>query len=158
MIRRIKAEDREPVKNILIETGVFNDEEVGTALELIDIALNDPDQKDYHIFVYEDAERVLGYHCTGRRPLTDGVYDMYWIASSPSAGRKGIGRELLEHAENFVKESKGRWLIAETSSKRDYVAARSFYEKNNFELLAEIKDFYSIGDNLLIFGKIYLTT
>jgi aminoglycoside 6'-N-acetyltransferase I len=158
MIRWIKAKDREPLNKLLKETKAFKEEEIDVAMELIDIAINNPDQKDYHIFVYEDEKKVLGYHCTGKRPLTDGVFDMYWIAVSPSSGKKGIGRALLQHAEDFVKENNGRWLIAETSSKQEYIAARSFYEKNNFQLLAEIKDFYSVGDNLLIFGKLYTTS
>ena len=41
----------------------------------------------------------LGYHCTGKRPLTDAVYDMYWIVADPESQIKGIGTKFVEHAE-----------------------------------------------------------
>ena len=95
----------------------------------------------------------MGYHCTGRRPLTDGVYDLYWIVADPDSPIKGIGKSLLEHAENFVNENNGRWFLAETSSKESYSKTRNFYLRNNFSIVAQINDFYEVGDHLIVFGK-----
>jgi aminoglycoside 6'-N-acetyltransferase I len=80
---------------------------------------------------------------------------LYWIASDPEANVKGIGKSLLEHAEAFVIENKGRWLLAETSSKESYLRTRNFYLRNNFSIVAQIENFYSIGDHLIVFGKYY---
>jgi aminoglycoside 6'-N-acetyltransferase I len=153
VIRRLKSFDREALESILKRTKQFKAEEVNVALELIDIALNFPAQTDYHIFVYEDQEKVLGYHCTGRRPMTDAVYDMYWIVVDPDTSGKGVGKKLLQHATEFVKELNGRWLLAETSSKETYEKTKLFYMNNNFKVIAQIDDFYSEGDSLLVFGK-----
>ncbi|MCA2004620.1 MAG: GNAT family N-acetyltransferase [Ignavibacterium sp.] len=155
MIRSIKPSDVTELEKLLKKIPNFNDEEVKVAMELIDITVNNPSQTDYNIFVYEEDGRILGYHCTGKRPLTDAVYDLYWIVADPEHSGKGIGKNLLEHAENFVKEKKGRWLLAETSSKESYLSTQSFYFRNNFSIISEIKDFYSVGDNLLIFGKYF---
>lgn len=155
MIRSIKPSDVTELEKLLKKIPNFNEEEVKVAMELIDITVNNPSQTDYNIFVYEEDGRILGYHCTGRRPLTDAVYDLYWIVADPEHSGKGIGKNLLEHAENFVKEKKGRWLLAETSSKESYLSTQSFYFRNNFSIISEIKDFYSVGDNLLIFGKYF---
>jgi aminoglycoside 6'-N-acetyltransferase I len=155
MIRLIKPSDVSEIEKLLKKISNFNDEEFKVAMELVNIAANNPKQKDYNIFVYEEDGKILGYHCTGRRPLTDAVYDIYWIVSDPEKSGLGIGRKLLEHAENFVKENNGRWILIETSSREEYIATQKFYFRNNYSIVSEIKDFYSLGDNLLIFGKFF---
>jgi GNAT superfamily N-acetyltransferase len=155
MIRKIKQADAIEIENILKKIPIFNKEEVDVAMELVNIAATVPKQTDYNIFVYENHGTIFGYHCTGKRPLTDAVYDLYWIVSDPESGIKGIGKELLDHAEKFVKENKGRWLLAETSSKDSYLKTRNFYLRNNYSIIAEIKDFYRVGDSLMIFGKYF---
>jgi ribosomal protein S18 acetylase RimI-like enzyme len=155
MIRKIKQADAIEIENILKKIPIFNKEEVDVAMELVNIAVTVPKQTDYNIFVYESNGTILGYHCTGKRPLTDAVYDLYWIVSDPLSGIKGIGKELLDHAEKFVTENNGRWLLAETSSKNSYLKTRNFYLRNNYSIIAEIKDFYRVGDSLMIFGKYF---
>ena len=155
MIRKLKQADVKELENILNKIPQFNENEVEVAMELINIAASNPDQTDYNIFVYEKDGTVLGYHCTGKRPLTDGVYDLYWIVSDPESGKKGIGKDLLDHAEKFVKENNGRWILAETSSKESYSRTRNFYLRNNYSIIAEINDFYKVGDSLMVFGKYF---
>jgi aminoglycoside 6'-N-acetyltransferase I len=135
----------------------FKKEDVDVALELIDIALTKPDQDDYHIFVFEEDNKILGYHCTGKRPITDAVYDLYWIVVHPQSAGKGIGTKLLDHCEKFVRDRNGRWILAETSSKETYEATRLFYIRNDFNEIARIDDFYSLGEALVVFGKYLLT-
>lgn len=156
MIRRIKPSDRQPLENILRSVNQFHEGDIEVALELIDIAINIPAQTDYHLFVYEEDGVIHGYHCTGKRPITDAVYDLYWIVVDANTSRKGIGSELLKHAEDFVKQNNGRWLLAETSSKDSYDKTRRFYFKNEYTILAEINDFYSVGEALVIYGKYFL--
>ncbi|OGU36760.1 MAG: hypothetical protein A2068_06590 [Ignavibacteria bacterium GWB2_35_6b] len=75
------------------------------------------------------------------------------MAVKPGIQNKGIGKILLEHAENFAKEKNGRLILAETSSREGYTGTRNFYIRNNYEVLSRIKDFYSVGDDLVMFGK-----
>jgi GNAT superfamily N-acetyltransferase len=155
MIRRLKQADVDQLEKMLRKISAFSEKEVEVALELINITAFNAEQTDYNVFVYEDGGKIIGYHCTGKRPLTDAVFDLYWIVADPSAGKKGIGKNLIEHAEKFVNESKGRWLLAETSSKESYAATRNFYLRNKYSIVSQINDFYSIGDNLLVFGKYF---
>jgi aminoglycoside 6'-N-acetyltransferase I len=143
------------IENILKSIPNFTENEISVAMELVNIAASNEQQMDYNIFVYEHGNKILGYHCTGKRPLTDGVFDLYWIVADPQSGIKGVGKKLLENAEEFVKSNRGRWLLAETSSKDNYSGTRNFYLRNNYSIIAEINDFYSVGDNLLIFGKYF---
>jgi GNAT superfamily N-acetyltransferase len=155
MIRKIKQADVGKIEKILNNISIFSEVEVKVGMELVNIAASDIEQTDYNVFVYDEDGKVLGYYCTGRRPLTDAVYDLYWIAVDPEIKKKGIGKELLQHAENFVLEKQGRWLLAETSSKKSYEKTRNFYLRNNFSVIAQINDFYAVGDSLIIFGKFF---
>ncbi len=155
MIRKLKPGDSKKLEEILKRISNFDQQEVEVAMELVNIAEQNPGQNDYNIYIYEKDGRVFGYHCTGKRPLTDAVFDMYWIVADPEATEKGIGKKLLEHAEEIVRQRKGRWLLAETSSKESYTRTRNFYLRNNYTIVAEINDFYSIGDNLIVFGKFF---
>lgn len=156
MIKKLRAKDREKIKNILFETNNFNEEEIRVALELIDIYINNKDQKDYEIFVdhnEEDESIVNGYVCVGQRPLTEGTYDLYWIAVNPSVQSRGIGSKLILFVENYIKSKNGRLILIETSGKDSYKKERSFYEKNAYSRFIEIEDFYSKNDSLVIYGK-----
>jgi aminoglycoside 6'-N-acetyltransferase I len=155
MIRKLKQDDVPLLKQMLDRIPNFAPLEVEIAMELISIAGFNQNQTDYNIFVYEAEGSILGYHCTGQRPLTDGTYDLYWIVADPQSPIKGIGKCLLDHAEDFVLKNNGRLILAETSSKDSYQKTRSFYLKNNYSVVAQIKDFYSVGDDLMVFGKYF---
>ena len=155
-IRPIKREDREPLRQLLLETQVFTPDEIEIALELIDLCLNNPDQEDYIIFICEAEGEVAGYYCIGPTPATEGTFDLYWIAVKPSTQGHGIGGKLNAHAENVVRNLGGRLMIAETSSLPRYDKTRRFYATHGYSELSRIRDFYRIGDDLIVFGK-YLT-
>ena len=141
---------------MLVETDVFTDEEIGIALELIDVVLERPEQPDYIIRVYEEAGEVLGYYCIGPTPATQSTFDLYWIATKPSGQRRGVGGALDEHAAALIRSKGGRLVIAETSSGSKYEKTRRFYLTRGYTELSRIRDYYRIGDDLVVYGK-YLT-
>jgi len=141
------------VKAIVNDTHNFTGEEKEIAYELIDESISDISEGDYKSFVFLDNENVLGFYCIGKRSLTNGVYDLYWIVVDKNYYNKGIGKKLLKHSEEYVSQNNGRLILAETSSKDSYFDTRKFYEKCNYHVLSEIKDFYSVGDNLIVYGK-----
>jgi len=155
LIRKLKTDDRNQIQRILTDTHHFNVEEIKVAMELIDIYLNDENQKDYIIYVYENDEfkKAEGYICYGRRPLTDWTYDLYWIAVDPNTHGKGIGSNLVKHMENDLKSGGGRIILIETSGKPEYENERRFYTKNGYEVQTAIKDFYRSGDDLFVYRK-----
>lgn len=154
MIRNLINTDREKIYNILVDTKNFYEDEIKIAMELIDVYIDNEEQKDYEIFVDENDENVLnGYVCIGPRPLTVGTYDLYWIAVNPNVQSRGIGSKLISHIENYLKEKAVRLILIETSGKLSYEKERKFYEKNLYDKFVEIKDFYNVGDSLVIYGK-----
>ncbi len=153
-IRPMEPADRPAVVEIVTAVGNFNPVEIDVALELIDIYLNNKDQKDYHVVVAADpAARVLGYTCWGPVPLAKGTYDLYWIATRPDAQGQGIGRMLMTYVEDRVRREKGRLLVLETSSKESYGSTVRFYRRLGYEEASRIRDYYDVGDDMLVFVK-----
>ncbi len=153
-IRTLQPNDRESIHQILVATEVFTDEEVQVALELVDTVLQNPHQQDYEIYTaVNDKQEVAGYYCVGPTPMTQGTYDLYWIAVSPSMQGHGIGKQLSDHAEARVRARGARLLIAHTSSLPKYDNTRMFYLRHSYNEVARIKEYYKPGDDLVIYGK-----
>ncbi|HWP46393.1 MAG TPA: GNAT family N-acetyltransferase [Candidatus Limnocylindrales bacterium] len=155
-IRKLLPKDRERLVNILEATGMFTPEEVMCALELIDIYLLHPEQKDYCIICVVDAEdQVMGYACFGPVPLTRGTYDLYWIVMDPAQQGLGLGSQLLKRVEEEISKKQARMLLIETSSQPKYTKTRNFYLKNGYVEVSRIRDFYSVGDDRVTYQKTF---
>jgi len=155
-IRSLSANDQSRIREIVTAAGNFSDQEIATAMELVDEALLKGEESGYIIVVAETPEHageIDGYACYGPTPLTEGVYDLYWIAVDPKAQGRGIGRILVEYVEKDTRSRGGRLLLIETSSRDEYQPTIGFYQRTNYELAARIKNFYGIGDDKLIFSK-----
>ncbi len=155
-IRRVEAKDRPRIEEIVNSSSNFNQEEVRTALELVDEALEKGEETGYIIKVIEltgSTSSVVGYACYGPTPLTQGVYDLYWIVIDQSLQGKGFGRLLIANVEQDVLLRGGRMLLIETSSQDSYAGTILFYQKRGYQEIARVRDFYRIGDDKLIFSK-----
>ncbi|MCJ7669347.1 MAG: GNAT family N-acetyltransferase [Dehalococcoidia bacterium] len=123
------------------------------AEELIDSYLEDPSSSGYHILVAEVDSTVTGYICYGPTPLTEGTWDLYWMAVSREKQGQGIGSALMKSAEKEIVRAKGRLAIIETSSTPAYEKTRHFHLSQGYEIVARIPDFYAPGDDKLILQK-----
>ena len=126
---------------------------MAVAEELIDSYLNDPSGSGYHILVADVDSTVTGYICYGPTPLTEGTWDIYWMAVTPEKQGRGIGSALMKSAEKAIVRAKGRLVIIETSSTPAYEKTRNFHLSQGYEIVARIPDFYAPGDDKLILQK-----
>lgn len=141
------------VLNALEAAGSFSLAEVDCALELLQIVLDQPEQQDYLVLVAESSAGAVGYILYGPVPLTDGTFDIYWIATDPQAHGAGFGRQLMEAAERDMRERGARMICLETSSKGNYSRTRSFYDNAGYRQESVIADFYAPGDDRITYAK-----
>jgi len=148
------APDRTAIAGIVSRVGNFNEAEIACALELVDIYLNDPLQKDYRVLVAETAGCGVGaYACWGPTPMTSGAFDVYWMATDPPMQGRGLGRALITDIERSAIAAGGRLVLIETSSKDSYAATVQFYRGLGYREEARIRDFYDVGDDRFVFVK-----
>jgi ribosomal protein S18 acetylase RimI-like enzyme len=161
LIRPITTADKDAVHNLLGRVAIFEPHEVQVAMELIGESLAGSPDYVIHVAENNDTEprttgvpaQIIGYVCHGHNPVTDALYDLYWIAVDPAMQGRGVGRALLTHAEACVRDTGGRGVVIDTSSRSEYAPARALYERSGYSLVAKIPDYYKLGDALLIYRK-----
>ena len=153
MLRNLQAGDLPELERILVATDAFTPAEVAVAMELLEIVINQPEQRDYEVAVAEALGKVAGYVLFGPVPATVGNFDLYWIAVDPAAQGTGVGQRLIESVEEEVRARDGRMVCLETSSQGGYSRTRSFYERAGYTLESRIRDFYKPGDDRLTYVK-----
>ncbi len=152
-MRKLISSDLLPLRQILVATESFTDGEVDCAVELLETVLNDPAQQDYQVIVTEHEGVVAGYVLFGPVPLTEGCYDLYWIATDPDLHGKGIGRQLMKEVERRLRVAGARLLCLETSSQGHYSRTRKFYQQAGYLEESCIRDFYRPGDDRITYVK-----
>lgn len=153
-IRPIIQKDRVTLQSMLVKVEVFTPEEIGVAMELIDIVLKDQDQKDYRIHCMVDGQdQPMGYICYGPTPMTQGTFDLYWIAVAPRVQGHGIGAGLLDFLEETVRDRNGRMILVDTSSIPQYEKTQRFYFRKGFHEVARVPDYYHPGNDRITFCK-----
>jgi ribosomal protein S18 acetylase RimI-like enzyme len=149
----VKPEDIEHVREIAVSTGFFYDFEIPVAVELVEERLAEGEESGYFFIFAEVEGKTVSYSCYGPIAGTDAGYDLYWIVTHNDYRGSGIGKKLLDETHRVVESRGGRYIIAETSSLEKYTPTRLFYEKNNYDKEAIIKDFYMINDDKVVYVK-----
>jgi ribosomal protein S18 acetylase RimI-like enzyme len=85
--------------------------------------------------------------------MTEGTYDLYWIASDPEVRGQGVGASLISGMEGDLRRLKARLIRVETSATEAYGPTRGFYASMKYMEEARIRDFYKVGDDLIMLTK-----
>jgi ribosomal protein S18 acetylase RimI-like enzyme len=155
-VRPLVAADRAAVRDIVERVGNFTADEIDVAMELVDEWLTEGEASGYltRVLVDSDSARpVRGYVCFGPAPMTEGTFDLYWIAVDRDDQGRGFGARLLTAAEEEVRARGGRLLLIETASQEAYAATIRFYERAGYVIESRIADYYRPGDDKLVFAK-----
>jgi D-alanine-D-alanine ligase len=145
--------DGTSILRITATGNIFTPSEIDCVQELWNAYQAKGEESGYVFLVYREHGWTLGYACFGPHPLTQGTFDLYWIAVDPEARGRGIGHALLRRVEAEASARGGRLLLIETSDLPIYAAARRLYETGGYRYEAVVHDFYGPGDSLLIFAK-----
>ena len=152
-IRPMISKDKSVLGQILRNIPEFTAAEVALAEEVISDYLSNLQESGYFILVAEKENTIIGYICFGPTPITEGTWDIYWIAVDRDIQGQGLGKELMKAAEEEIKKAKGRLILVETSSKTGYEKTNIFYQRAGYKEACRIRDFYAIGDDQIIYEK-----
>jgi len=106
-----------------------------------------------HRWVVAEAGTVAGIAYTIPEPLTEGTWNTLCICVDPEVHGQGIGSALMRHIEDELRREGARVLLVETSGTPDFERTRGFYDMLGYEREARIRDYYSAGDDKIIFRK-----
>lgn len=110
---------------------------------------SDPSQR----WIVAAASDVQGVAYYIPEPLTDGTWNVLMICVDPTAHGHGTGTVLMRHIEAELAAEGARVLLVETSGTPGFERTRSFYDMLGYEREARIRDYYTAGDDKIIFRK-----
>jgi GNAT superfamily N-acetyltransferase len=151
-LRPLSAADRGRIEDITRAVGLFRDDEIPVALEVLDEAVREGGSQSYTALGADVDGRLVGWICWGPTPCTLGTYDLYWMAVEPELQGSGIGSALLGEMERRLA-GLARLIIIETTGRPDYAATRAFYQARGYAPVSTIPDFYAPGDDQVVFVK-----
>lgn len=153
MIRPAVPADTPVLLQLTADTGLFKPHEV----EALDEVLTDyhavNHTYDHIAIVSEDLGQITGFAYYAPDIMTDRTWYLYWIAVRIDLQARGIGGRLLRHSEEDIRTRQGRILFIETSSLPHSELTRKFYLKHGYEITGVLRDFYSDGDDMVVFRK-----
>ncbi len=137
--------------------GVFNTSELQVVREMLRAFFNPTPDDDYEFVICRNGtpDSVAGFACFGPTPLADRIWDLYWICVERSQQRTGVGSQLLQYIEDKLRRRGARAIYLETSDSEAYTPARCFYERNGYERVAHLPDFYAPGEGKIIYRKVF---
>ena len=144
-------DDRAGLYELLGRIDAFTADEKIVAAELIDAGI--AGSVDYDVRVACSEGRVVGYICFGPTPMTEGTYDLYWIASDPQVRGQGVGAALVRAMEAELRGRGARVIRVETSATEAYGATRGFYAALEYVEECRFRDFYKEGEDLVILSR-----
>jgi ribosomal protein S18 acetylase RimI-like enzyme len=148
--------DREAVRRLVEDTGFFSADEQDIAVELLDETLARGRASGYE-FVFADAPdgALQGYACFG--PISPPLpsFDLYWIVVDPAYQGNGIGTRLLREAERLASARGATEMYVDTAGRAQYRPTRAFYERAGYRINEVVPDFYSKGDDKVVYRKAF---
>jgi ribosomal protein S18 acetylase RimI-like enzyme len=150
-IRRTRPKNKPKIMLMLKDMSVFRTGELKVAQEVLDDALAHSSKEDYKSYVATENKDIVGWICFGPVPCTLGTFEIYCLVVIPSKQHCGVGSYLMQYATNLIENQKGRMIVVETSGSNRYLSARQFYEKIGYREVSRIRNFYTTGDDKVVY-------
>ena len=110
-------------------------------------------ESPHHWLVAFEEQRLIGFAYAEPERMTDGTFNLLAIAVDPNSQGSGVGKAIVAALMDLLRSKSGRVLLVETSSLDEFAATRAFYDGQGFTSEARVRDFYSSGEDKLIFWK-----
>lgn len=153
MIRSIERNDKHELIALANKIGLFEDNQLEELQQMLADYFLDENDRDRFWLVDEDRG-VVGVAYCELEPMTDGTWNLRLIAIDPDCQGKGRGTLLLGCVEKKSIERGGRMLLVETSGLDSFDRTRAFYRKCGYQEEARIREFYTAGDDKIVYRKL----
>lgn len=120
--------------------------------DMIDDYFRNPHTEEIWFTYDENGMPVALGYCVPEK-LTLGTYNLLALGVKKEFQGRGIAGEMIRYIEQQLKLKEGRILIVETSSNPAQHAANQFYTKMKYTREAVIRDFWSDGEDKIVFWK-----
>lgn len=151
MIRDLMLGDKADVVTLAKVIG-FDSDEISVVEETLADYFGGNSNAIWLVAEHGDRGVVGVLYCTPE-VMTQGTWNALMLLVNPDFQRQGYGRALMERVEKVLVEKGAHLLLVETSSLDDFAQARAFYSKYGFIEEARIGNFYSSGNDKIIFSK-----
>jgi ribosomal protein S18 acetylase RimI-like enzyme len=153
MLKRVQPSDTPTLLAIATGTEVFKPHELVALQEVLDDYHAANHQYGHTAYAWHEGDTIRGFVYYAPTAMTDRTWEVWWIAVDVAYHGRGLGKQLLQWAEEDGGRAGARLMLLETSSTGAYESTRQFYLKQRYVLAATVPDFYSDGDDKLIFWK-----
>ncbi|QDV62628.1 GNAT family N-acetyltransferase [Crateriforma conspicua] len=152
MIRDFKANDKAGVMELSSAVGLFEARELSELANTVDQHFAAGDVSTDKWFV-DDEDGIAGVAYAMPERMTEGTWNLLYIAIDPAKQRCGRGGKLLSFVERALAKQSARVLLVETAGLDDFEYVRSFYRSHGYREEARISDFYIDGMDKVVYWK-----
>lgn len=153
MIRATDESEIPAILTLAVASGLFPPDGADELARIVADSLRGELGPDHLWFLDITEDRAVGVAYCAPERLTDGTWNLYMLAIHPDVQRRGRGTALVRHVERVLASRGGRILLIETSGLGTYDRTRAFYRALGYDEEARIRDFYSQGDDKVVFRK-----
>ncbi|HAA16269.1 MAG TPA: N-acetyltransferase [Cytophagales bacterium] len=148
-IRKATKEDIEGLKAVVDSSGLFPSEYLEG---MMSDYLQNPDSEEFWLTSLQNSQPIGIAYCVPEK-FTEGTYNLLAIGVLETLQGQGLGRALMQQVEAVLRERQARILIVETSGTKEFDLTRKFYLNLGYTHEATLRDFWSEGDDKVIFWK-----
>lgn len=153
MIRPITEADATTVRELAVSSGLFP-AEAGWFLDKMMADYFGGNQAEGHRCVIDEDDAPLGVAYYEPALATDRTWYLTMIGVRHDYQGQGRGAALMRYVEDNLRTEGQRILLVETSGVAEFALTRQFYVKCGYEEEARVRDYYAVGDDMVLFRKV----
>lgn len=153
MIRPVTSADLDAVVGVAVDSTLFAADDRPFLREMVAGYLEGGADEGQRMRVVEADGGIVGVVYYQPKAAAEGVWDLTMIAVPADRHGNGHGTRLMRHVEDELRDEGQRLLLVETSSTDAFVATRGFYAALGYGEEARVRDYWSDGDDLVLFRK-----
>ena len=154
MIRPVQPDDTLAIMGLAVSSGLFSEAEADGVRTLMDdfFARTREQGHDCLLDAADDDDVPVGVAYYQPTPATDRTWTLLMIAVRRDRQGRGRGGALLSRVDELRRRQQ-RLLLVETSGSPGFAPARAFYDKSGYFAEARVRDYYEVGDDMVIYRK-----